>query len=74
MDIYIFIVLSPFLLILLLTSLCKYFQYLTEKLTLGKQSSLPGGKTVGDVPFGIPVNIHITGESVFKSKLMVCLC
>uniref|UniRef100_A0A8C9X590 Ddb1 and cul4 associated factor 17 n=1 Tax=Sander lucioperca TaxID=283035 RepID=A0A8C9X590_SANLU len=34
--------------------------YLTEKLTLGKQSSLLGGKTVGDVPFGIPVNIQIT--------------
>ncbi|XP_070771296.1 DDB1- and CUL4-associated factor 17 [Enoplosus armatus] len=35
-------------------------RYLTEKLTLGKPSSLPGGKTVGDVPFGIPVNIQIT--------------
>ncbi|XP_078117989.1 DDB1- and CUL4-associated factor 17 isoform X1 [Sander vitreus] len=35
-------------------------RYLTEKLTLGKQSSLLGGKTVGDVPFGIPVNIQIT--------------
>ncbi|XP_039674145.1 DDB1- and CUL4-associated factor 17 isoform X2 [Perca fluviatilis] len=35
-------------------------KYLTEKLTLGKQSSLLGGKTVGDVPFGIPVNIQIT--------------
>ncbi|XP_068560480.1 LOW QUALITY PROTEIN: DDB1- and CUL4-associated factor 17 [Cebidichthys violaceus] len=35
-------------------------RYLTEKLTLGKQSSLLGGKTVGDLPFGIPVNIQIT--------------
>ncbi|XP_076603074.1 DDB1- and CUL4-associated factor 17 [Chaetodon auriga] len=35
-------------------------RYLTEKLTLGRQSSLLGGKTVGDVPFGIPVNIQIT--------------
>ncbi|KAM9347154.1 DDB1- and CUL4-associated factor 17 [Symphorus nematophorus] len=35
-------------------------RFLTEKLTLGKQSSLLGGKTVGDVPFGIPVNIQIT--------------
>ncbi|XP_068186170.1 DDB1- and CUL4-associated factor 17 isoform X2 [Antennarius striatus] len=35
-------------------------RYMTEKLILGKQSSLLGGKTVGDVPFGIPVNIHIT--------------
>ncbi|XP_034417860.1 DDB1- and CUL4-associated factor 17 [Cyclopterus lumpus] len=34
--------------------------YLTEKLTLGKPSSLLGGETVGDVPFGIPVNIQIT--------------
>ncbi|XP_029315370.1 DDB1- and CUL4-associated factor 17 [Cottoperca gobio] len=34
--------------------------FLTEKLTLGKQSSLLGGKTVGDVPFGIPVNMRIT--------------
>ncbi|TKS67222.1 DDB1- and CUL4-associated factor 17 [Collichthys lucidus] len=35
-------------------------RYLTEKLTLGQQCSLLGGKTVGDVPFGIPVNIQIT--------------
>lgn len=35
-------------------------RHLTEKLTLGKQSSLLGGKTVGDSPFGIPVNIQIT--------------
>ncbi|XP_042351115.1 DDB1- and CUL4-associated factor 17 isoform X2 [Plectropomus leopardus] len=34
--------------------------YLTEKLTLGKRSSLLEGKTVGDAPFGIPVNIQIT--------------
>ncbi|XP_036966315.1 DDB1- and CUL4-associated factor 17 [Acanthopagrus latus] len=33
---------------------------MTEKLTLGKPSSLLGGKTVGEVPFGIPVNIQIT--------------
>ncbi|XP_062287241.1 DDB1- and CUL4-associated factor 17 [Scomber scombrus] len=32
--------------------------YMAEKITLGKQSC--GGKTVGDVPFGIPVNIQIT--------------
>lgn len=35
---------------------------MTEKLTLGKQSSLLGGKTVGEFPCGIPVNIQITGE------------
>ncbi|KAI3355796.1 hypothetical protein L3Q82_004361 [Scortum barcoo] len=35
-------------------------RYLTETLTLGKQSSLLGSKTVGEVPFGIPVNIQIT--------------
>lgn len=35
-------------------------KYMAEKLTLGKQSSQLGGKTVGDVPFGIPVNIQIT--------------
>lgn len=50
------------------------FQYLTEKLTLGNQSSLLGGKTVGDVPFGIPVNIQIIGDSIFKSRLVVFLC
>ncbi|XP_008276923.1 DDB1- and CUL4-associated factor 17 [Stegastes partitus] len=35
-------------------------KYLTEKVTLGKQSALLGGKTVGDAPFGIPLNIQIT--------------
>lgn len=35
-------------------------RYLTEKITLGKQSPLLGGKTVGDAPFGIPLNIQIT--------------
>ncbi|XP_037096349.1 DDB1- and CUL4-associated factor 17 [Syngnathus acus] len=35
-------------------------KYLVEKITLGKPSSLLNGKTVGDVPFGIPTNIHIT--------------
>ncbi|XP_074550204.1 DDB1- and CUL4-associated factor 17 [Halichoeres trimaculatus] len=35
-------------------------KHLTEKLTLGKQSSLLGGRTVGESPFGIPVNIQIT--------------
>ncbi|XP_022068919.2 DDB1- and CUL4-associated factor 17 [Acanthochromis polyacanthus] len=35
-------------------------KYLTEKLTLGKQSALLGNKTVGDAPFGIPLNIQIT--------------
>ncbi|XP_067372426.1 DDB1- and CUL4-associated factor 17 isoform X2 [Channa argus] len=35
-------------------------RYMTEKLTLGKQSLLLGGKTVGEAPFGIPVNIQIT--------------
>lgn len=39
-----------------------FFQYMTEKLTLGTQSSLLGGKAVGDFPCGIPVNIQITGE------------
>ncbi|KAM6934475.1 DDB1- and CUL4-associated factor 17 [Xenentodon cancila] len=34
--------------------------YLTEKLLLGKQSPLSENKPVGDVPFGIPVNIQIT--------------
>ncbi|XP_043987415.1 DDB1- and CUL4-associated factor 17 [Gambusia affinis] len=33
---------------------------LTEELTLGQQSPLLGHRTVGDVPFGIPVNIQIT--------------
>ncbi|XP_056914754.1 DDB1- and CUL4-associated factor 17 [Takifugu flavidus] len=35
-------------------------RHLTERLILGKQSSLLEGKTVGDFPFGIPRNIHIT--------------
>ncbi|XP_041663192.1 DDB1- and CUL4-associated factor 17 [Cheilinus undulatus] len=35
-------------------------KHLTEKLTLGKPSSLLGGKTVGAMPVGIPVNIQIT--------------
>ncbi|XP_040912422.1 DDB1- and CUL4-associated factor 17 isoform X1 [Toxotes jaculatrix] len=35
-------------------------RYMTEKLMLGAQSSLLGGKTVGEAPFGIPVNIQIT--------------
>nr|XP_020452198.1 DDB1- and CUL4-associated factor 17 [Monopterus albus] len=35
-------------------------RYMTENLILGKQSSLLGGKTVGEAPFGIPVNIQIT--------------
>lgn len=45
---------------------CVYFllQYMTEKLVLGEQSSLLGGKPVGEAPFGIPVNIQITGRRV----------
>uniref|UniRef100_A0A1A7WG47 Ddb1 and cul4 associated factor 17 n=3 Tax=Iconisemion striatum TaxID=60296 RepID=A0A1A7WG47_9TELE len=35
-------------------------RYLTEEITLGKQSSLIGGKTVGEFPHGIPVNIQVT--------------
>lgn len=35
-------------------------KYTVEKLTLGKPSSRLGGKTVGEFPYGIPVNIHIT--------------
>ncbi|XP_072300535.1 DDB1- and CUL4-associated factor 17 isoform X2 [Eucyclogobius newberryi] len=35
-------------------------RYTTDKLTLGKQSSLLGGKNVGQFPYGIPVNVHIT--------------
>ncbi|XP_019945500.2 DDB1- and CUL4-associated factor 17 [Paralichthys olivaceus] len=35
-------------------------RYMTEKLMLGEYSSLLGGKTVGEAPFGIPVNIQIT--------------
>lgn len=38
---------------------------MTEKLTLGKPSSLLEGKTVGEAPFGIPVNIHIKGKYDF---------
>ncbi|XP_026232726.1 DDB1- and CUL4-associated factor 17 [Anabas testudineus] len=34
-------------------------RYMTEKLTLGKPSSLLEGQPVGEAPFGIPVNIHI---------------
>ncbi|KAF7668757.1 hypothetical protein LDENG_00283980 [Lucifuga dentata] len=34
-------------------------KYMTAKLMLGKPSSFHGGKTVGEIPFGIPVNIHI---------------
>ncbi|KAK7939560.1 hypothetical protein WMY93_002886 [Mugilogobius chulae] len=38
-----------------------YFsEYTVDTLTLGKQSSLLGGKTVGEFPYGIPVNVHIT--------------
>lgn len=40
---------------------------MTEKVTLGKPSPLLSGKTVGDFPFGIPVNIKITGEYVLFS-------
>ncbi|KAJ0005664.1 hypothetical protein NQD34_015558 [Periophthalmus magnuspinnatus] len=35
-------------------------RYTIDKLTLGKQSPLLGGKTVGEFPYGIPVNVHIT--------------
>lgn len=35
-------------------------RYLTEGLTLGQQSPLLGHGTVGDAPFGIPVNIQVT--------------
>ncbi|KAM8857528.1 DDB1- and CUL4-associated factor 17 [Synchiropus picturatus] len=35
-------------------------QFMIERLTLGKQSSLLGGRIVGEAPFGIPVNIQIT--------------
>ncbi|XP_061696760.1 DDB1- and CUL4-associated factor 17 isoform X2 [Syngnathoides biaculeatus] len=35
-------------------------KYLVEKLMLGKASSLLNGNTVGDIPFGIPINIQIT--------------
>ncbi|XP_034041894.1 DDB1- and CUL4-associated factor 17 isoform X1 [Thalassophryne amazonica] len=34
--------------------------YMTEKLTLGNKSTLHGDRTVGEAPFGIPVNINIT--------------
>uniref|UniRef100_A0A672JFH8 DDB1 and CUL4 associated factor 17 n=1 Tax=Salarias fasciatus TaxID=181472 RepID=A0A672JFH8_SALFA len=33
-----------------------------QKLSLGKPSALLGNHTVGDMPFGIPVNIQITGS------------
>uniref|UniRef100_I3JQ50 Ddb1 and cul4 associated factor 17 n=1 Tax=Oreochromis niloticus TaxID=8128 RepID=I3JQ50_ORENI len=37
------------------------FEHIVQrKVTLGKQSPLLGGKTVGDAPFGIPLNIQIT--------------
>ncbi|KAM3861982.1 DDB1- and CUL4-associated factor 17 [Diretmus argenteus] len=35
-------------------------KYMTQKLALGEPCSFHGGKTVGEVPFGIPVNIHFT--------------
>lgn len=35
-------------------------RYTTEKLTLGKESLLLGGKTVGEFPYGIPVNVQVT--------------
>ncbi|XP_035995170.1 DDB1- and CUL4-associated factor 17 isoform X1 [Fundulus heteroclitus] len=35
-------------------------RYLSEELTLGQQSPLLGHRTVGDAPFGIPVNIQVT--------------
>ncbi|CAL9690257.1 unnamed protein product [Knipowitschia caucasica] len=35
-------------------------KYTTDNLTLGKQSPLLGGKKVGEFPFGIPINVHIT--------------
>lgn len=41
-------------------------QYMTEKLKLGEQSSLLGDNKVGEAPFGIPVNIQITGGSVLR--------
>lgn len=44
---------------------------MTEKVTLGKPSSLLNGKTVGDFPFGIPVNIKITGQYVLFSHISV---
>ncbi|KAM4608991.1 DDB1- and CUL4-associated factor 17 [Polymixia lowei] len=33
-------------------------KYMTQKLALGEQSPFHEGKTVGEVPFGIPMNIH----------------
>ncbi|CAN9497769.1 unnamed protein product [Ophioblennius macclurei] len=36
--------------------------YSTEKLSLGKPSALLGNHIVGEMPFGIPVNIQITGS------------
>uniref|UniRef100_A0A4W6FTE7 Ddb1 and cul4 associated factor 17 n=1 Tax=Lates calcarifer TaxID=8187 RepID=A0A4W6FTE7_LATCA len=35
-------------------------RYMIESLMLGEQSSLLRGRTVGEAPFGIPVNIQIT--------------
>uniref|UniRef100_A0A7N8XDV6 Ddb1 and cul4 associated factor 17 n=1 Tax=Mastacembelus armatus TaxID=205130 RepID=A0A7N8XDV6_9TELE len=35
-------------------------RHMTEKLILGRQSLLLRGKTVGEAPFGIPVNIQVT--------------
>ncbi|CAB1328492.1 unnamed protein product [Coregonus sp. 'balchen'] len=33
--------------------------YITKELVIGEQCHSEGGKTVGEAPFGIPVNIHI---------------
>lgn len=46
---------------------------MTEKVVLGKPSALLGGRTVGEFPFGIPVNIQITGESLQTKCTAVCL-
>ncbi|XP_029937227.1 DDB1- and CUL4-associated factor 17 isoform X2 [Myripristis murdjan] len=35
-------------------------KYMTKKFALGQKSSLHGGKTVGEAPLGIPVNIHFS--------------
>lgn len=51
-----------------------FFQYMTEKVTLGKPSPLLSGKAVGDFPFGIPVNIKITGEYVLFSHNSITTC
>ncbi|KAM9344086.1 DDB1- and CUL4-associated factor 17 [Pholidichthys leucotaenia] len=47
-------------------------RHMTEKLTLGKQSVLLGNKTVGDAPFGIPLNIHITDCPPVLFELSCC--